>query len=176
MACIDLASDARWYAVWTRSRHESVVREQLSRKAIEAFLPTVGRWRQWHDRRKKVQWPLFPGYCFARFNAANPLPVLKCAGVVRIVSFNGQPTPMTDVEVENLQRLVQHNLPYDSCPLLHEGSRVEVIGGPLRGVIGRLLRKEATRATLVLDVELIGQAVRVEVSARDVVLVDERPS
>ena len=78
-----------WYAVWTRSRHEQVVREQLERKGLEAFLPTITRWSRWKDRKKQVDWPLFPGYCFVRFNGAERLPVLKCTGVVNIVSFDG---------------------------------------------------------------------------------------
>ena len=55
--------------IWTRSRHESVVREQLETKGYEAFLPTIPRWSRWKDRKKKIDWPLFPGYCFARFDA-----------------------------------------------------------------------------------------------------------
>ena len=66
----------QWFAVWTRSRHEQVVREQLERKRIDAFLPTITRWSRWKDRKKKIDWPLFPGYCFARFDprghAADP--------------------------------------------------------------------------------------------------------
>jgi transcriptional antiterminator NusG len=65
-----------WFALWTRSRHEQVVREQLEQKHIEAFLPTVTRWSRWKDRKKKIDWPLFPGYCFARFNPRERLPVL----------------------------------------------------------------------------------------------------
>ena len=44
-AGVTRASDQelRWYALWTRSRHELVVREQLERKQVEAFLPTVTR-------------------------------------------------------------------------------------------------------------------------------------
>ena len=45
---------------------------------------------------------------------------------------------------------------------------VEVVHGPLRGVIGRLMRKDAQRARLVLSVDLIGQGVSVEVDAADV--------
>jgi len=63
-------ADAQWYAIWTRSRHEQVVRDQLERKHLEAFLPTITRWSRWKDRKKKVDWPLFPGYCFARFDPA----------------------------------------------------------------------------------------------------------
>jgi transcription termination/antitermination protein NusG len=57
---------AQWFAIWTRSRHEQMVREQLERKQLEAFLPTITRWSRWKDRKKKIDWPLFPGYCFAR--------------------------------------------------------------------------------------------------------------
>ena len=66
-----------WFALWTRSRHEQVVREQLDQKHIEAFLPTVTRWSRWKDRKKKIDWPLFPGYCFARFDPRERLPVLE---------------------------------------------------------------------------------------------------
>ena len=59
-------------------------------------------------------------------------------------------------------------LQFDPCPMIHEGTMVEVIHGPLRGVVGRLLRKDAPRARLVLSVDLIGQAVSVEVDAADV--------
>ena len=127
--------EQQWFAVWVRSRHEQVVREQLEQKHFEAFLPTITRWSRWKDRKKKIDWPLFPGYCFARFNPRERLPILKCTGVVSIISFEGEPAP---------------------------------IHGPLRGVIGRLMRKDAQRARLVLSVDLIGQAVSVEVDAADV--------
>ena len=66
------------------------MREQLAKKHIDVFLPTITRWSRWKDRKKKIDWPLFPGYCFARFDPDDPLPILKCTGVVNIVSFEGQ--------------------------------------------------------------------------------------
>ncbi len=128
----------QWFAIWTRSRHEQVVREQLARKGYEVFLPTITRWSRWKDRKKKIDWPLFPGYCFARVDP--------------------------DVKV---RRLVESELKYDPCPLIAEGAKVEVMHGPLRGVVGRLVRKGA-HARLVLSVNLIGQAVSAEVDAADV--------
>ena len=154
--------------IWTRSRHEQVVREQLERKQIEAFLPTITRWSRWKDRKKKIDWPLFPGYCFARFDPDDALPILKCTGVVNIVSFEGKPAPIPEYELDSIRLLVGSELQYDPCPLIHEGMMVEVVHGPLRGVVGRLMRKDAPRARLVLSVDLIGQAVSVEVDAADV--------
>ena len=156
-----------WYAIWTRSRHEQTVRQQLDRKGVEAFLPTITRWSRWKDRRKKIDWPLFPGYCFARFDVRHRLPILKCDGVVSIVGFDGQPAAIPDVEIDSIRRLVETDLQYDPCPLIREGMMVEVKHGPLRGVVGRLVRKGA-HARLVLSVDLIGQAVSVEVDAADV--------
>ena len=157
-----------WYAIWTRSRHEQVVRDQLERKRVEAFLPTITRWSRWKDRKKKIDWPLFPGYCFARFDSTDTLAILKCTGVVNIVSFEGKPAPIPASEIDSVRLLVGSELQYDPCPMIREGMMVEVVHGPLRNVVGRLLRKDANRARLVLSVDLIGQAVSVEVDAADV--------
>ena len=163
-----MSPDSNWFAVWTRSRHEQVVREQLAKKHIDVFLPTITKWSRWKDRKKKIDWPLFPGYCFARFNPEDPLAILKCTGVVNIVSFEGKPAPIPEIEIESIRTLVGSELQFDPCPLIHEGQMVEVVHGPLKGVIGRLMRKDAHRARLVLSVDLIGQAVSVEVDVSDV--------
>jgi len=161
-------SDSRaWYAIWTRSRHEQVVREQLEGKGLDAFLPTITRWSRWKDRKKQIEWPLFPGYCFARFESRERLPVLQCSGVVSIVSFDGEIVPIPEHEIDAIRRLVDSDLQFDPCPFIREGAMVEVVHGPLKGVVGRLVRKGA-HARLVLSVDLIGQAVSVEVDAADV--------
>ena len=156
-----------WFAIWTRSRHEQVVREQIQLKHFDAFLPTVTKWSRWKDRKKKIDWPLFPGYCFARFDSDDRLPILKCAGVVNIVSFDGDIAAIPEFEIDGIRRLVESDLQFDPCPLIREGMMVEVIHGPLKGVVGRLMRKGA-HARLVLAVDLIGQAVSVDVDAADV--------
>ena len=95
------------------------------------------------------------------------LPVLKCTGAVSIISFEGEPAPIPEQEIDGIRRLVQSDLAYDPCPMIREGMMVEVVHGPLSGVIGRLVRKN-DKARLVLSVDLIGQAVSVEVDAADV--------
>ncbi|RPJ85369.1 MAG: UpxY family transcription antiterminator [Acidobacteria bacterium] len=156
-----------WFAIWTRSRHEKVVEDQLLRRDVEAFLPTVPRWSRWKDRKKKIDWPLFPGYVFARFVPENTLPILKCSGVVSIVSFEGKPAPIPEFEIAGIRRLVESDIQFDPCPFVREGMLVEVVHGPLKGVIGRLVRK-GSHARLVLSVDLIGRAVMVTVDAADV--------
>ena len=162
-----MSATPAWYAIWTRSRHEQVVRDQLEKKGYDAFLPTVARWSRWKDRKKKIDWPLFPGYCFARFDRDERLSILTCTGVVSIVSFDSEIASIPEQEIDGIRRLVGSDLQFDPCPFIREGMLVEVIGGPLKGVIGRLVRKGA-HARLILAVDLIGQAVSVEVDAADV--------
>lgn len=156
-----------WYALRTRSRHEKLVRDQLTAQGVEPFLPLIERARQWKDRRKLVAFPLFPGYCFARFPVSLRVAVLSTTGVVQVLGNPDGPVPVPDAEIEAVRQLVTSTLPYDPHPYLREGMQVEVIRGPLAGVRGILLRK-GTRARLVMGVTLIHQAASVELDALDV--------
>ena len=157
-----------WFAIWTRSRHEKLVRDQLAKKTdVDVFLPTIGKWSRWKDRKKKIDWPLFPGYVFARFVADERVGILKVDVVVQIISNNGILSTIPDEEIESIRTLVESELAYDPVPLIKEGDMVKVVHGPLKGVVGRLVRKGA-HARLVLSVDLIGQAVSVEVDAADI--------
>jgi transcription antitermination factor NusG len=157
-----------WYVLRTRSRHEKTVRDQLVRREVETFLPIAERWSRWKDRRKKVAFPLFPGYCFARFSLVDRLRVLNVVGVADLVGISGRPEPVPDAEIEAIQRLAATTLQYDPHPFLAEGMDVEVVRGPLTGVRGKLLRKDRV-TRLVLSVTLIRQAAVVEIHPADVV-------
>jgi len=158
-----------WFAIRTRSRHEKKVRDELTRRSVEVFLPTYQRWSRWRDRLQRIEWPLFPGYCFGRFLLGERLTVLRIPGVVGLVGAGRGPEPVGDGEIESVRRLVQSELPYDPHPFLREGMEVEIVRGPLVGVRGLLLRKDR-RLRLVVSVTLIHQAAAVEVHPADVVV------
>jgi transcription antitermination factor NusG len=163
-----MESERRWYAVSTRSRHEKLVAEQLWLKEIECFLPLREVLSRWKDRRKLVQFPLFPGYLFVRVAVKERrLDILKVASVVRLVGLHGEPEPIPDEQIQAVQTLVFSKLPYDPFPYLNEGDLVEIIRGPLRGLFGRLVEKKS-KYRFVLAVDLIQQAVSCEVDATDV--------
>ena len=115
----------------------------------------------------KIATPLFPGYCFARFDPADRLRVLTVRGVVAVVGGKGGPEPVAPRELEAVRALVDGPLRYDPCPFLEVGMEVEVIRGPLLGVRGRLLRKGRT-SRLIVGVNLIRQGVSLDIDAADV--------
>lgn len=156
-----------WFALVTRSRHERKVHDQLRSRDVESFLPSVQRWSRWRDRRKLIEWPLFPGYCFVRCASHNMRAVLDCKGVVHLVSFAARPAPVPDYEIDSIRRLLASTVPHDPCPLIDVGTWVQVVYGPLRGVRGRLVRKDQD-TTLVVAIEMLGRALSVQIDAADV--------
>jgi len=162
-----VALESSWHAVWTRSRHEPLVCAELRFHGVESFLPTYTEVSRWSDRTKRIAWPLFPGYCFARFDTHLLPNVWRCHGVVSVLSNAGRPVSIPGFEIEALQRMVASGVPYEACPQLLPGSKVRVVSGPLAGVVGRLVRN-GSHELLILAVELLNGGARVQVSARDI--------
>ena len=154
----------RWYALYTRPRHEKVVAEQLVKREMEAFLPVREVLSRWKDRRKLVQLPLFPGYVFVRTSLTQKRQVVSTDGVVCMVSFQGTPAPIPDEEIEAVREICLTKLPCDPYPYLTEGRWVRVVRGPLAGLSGILVRKKG-KHRLVVSIDILQQSVAVEIDA-----------
>ncbi len=164
-----------WIALYTRSRHEKRVARGLDERGFEHYLPLVPIVSQWHDRKKTVYWPLFPGYVFARLTQSN-LPALHTVpGIVSVVNVTGVPATIPDNEIDNIRMLAKAIALTGSGPkpevLISEGESVEVTDGVFRGVQGRVLEHRSSRITLHVGVSAIGQGVRLDVSEDSVRIV-----
>jgi transcription antitermination factor NusG len=164
---LQLVTKPDWYAAYTHSRHEKKVAQLLEERGIEHFLPVYHSLRQWKDRRKELDLVLFPGYIFARIDSADKLRVLQLPGVVRFVSFNGQPAPLASDDINALRNALEHGLRAEHHPYLTAGRRVKVVRGPLAGARGVLLRLK-TNCRIVISIDAIMRSVSVEVDESDV--------
>lgn len=161
------ATDAPWFAVYTRHQHERKVASRLVEQQFETFFPTYVELHRWKDRRKEVSMPLFPGYVFFRGTLENRVQILSVPGVHFIVSAGQSPAAIPDCEVDALRRAVHNDLPLEPFPFLNKGDRVRVVHGPLSGVEGLLARKK-DGMRLVLSVEILGRSAAVEIDICDV--------
>jgi len=161
------APQVRWYAAYTCAQHEKSVTRQLELRSVQSFLPLYEKMSRWKDRRVKVQLPLFAGYVFVRMQLDEKLRVLQVPGVVRLVGFGGQPSPLLEEEMEALRRGLSGTLHAEPCPYLQVGSRVRLKSGPLRGTQGVLLKKKSGYR-FVISLELIQRSISVEVDAEDI--------
>jgi transcription termination/antitermination protein NusG len=159
----------KWYALYTRSRFEKKMLSELTDRRIEVFLPMREVLSRWKDRKKKIWIPLFPGYIFVNQvdTPENRFRVLNIPGAVRFVGFEGHANPIPEEQILSVRKFLEASIAVDPYPYVQVGSRVEVIAGPLKGIRGMLVEKRG-RFRFVIQVDLIRQAVSVEIDASDV--------
>jgi transcription antitermination factor NusG len=162
------ATEAPWYAIWTRSNCERLVAEQLAGKGFTAFLPEMGARSTRQGKSHVVPVPMFPGYLFLHhaIDKRSYIDILKARGIVRILEGGWQRlTPIATEEVVAIQRLVESGMPILPHAYFRQGDPVRVVAGPLAGVEGMFLRDKAHRGRLVVSVNLLQTSVAVEVDA-----------
>jgi len=163
-----------WYAIQTRSRHEKMVRDQLAAKSITHLLPLWRKRSIWKDRVKFVDVPLFSGYLFGYFALQDKVAVLETVGVARLVGINGKAMPIPEEQIAAVRTMMEHRLPCSPHPYLVEGMRVRIKCGLLAGAEGILIEKRQ-RHRLVISMDIIHQAVAVDVDSAEVEPLGPRP-
>ncbi|MEW5746973.1 MAG: UpxY family transcription antiterminator [Nitrospirota bacterium] len=158
-----------WYALRVRSRHEFVTCEELCKKGIPAYLPSLKRWRQWKDRKRLVEFPLFPGYLFVRCAAhsGDYTGALKTRGAVSFVCSQRQPASISPEEMNSLKLMVESEQELNVFPHLTEGTRVRIVKGPLKGAEG-VLEKKGPHFTFLVNIVLLSKSVGVTICADEV--------
>jgi transcription antitermination factor NusG len=152
-----------WYALHVRSNFEKTVSAILREKGFQEFLPLYRARRQWSDRVKESEFPLFPGYVFCRFDVGGRLlRVVTTPGVLGIVSAGKCPIAVSNADINAVQVVVRSGLPAMPWPGLCAGSVVLIERGPLAGVEGVVLDVNK-KYRLIVSVPLLQRAVAVEV-------------
>lgn len=160
-SCEQLNEDARWYALAVRYQHEQKTERALRSKGLETLVPLYRSERQWSDRVKEIELPVFAGYVFCHFPLTRKMQVTDTPGVGQIVGFGGRPAALEDSEIAGIRRVTESKQRWIPWPYLKAGDRVRVERGPMRGLEGTLLRtKDALR--LVIGVELLQRSIAVE--------------
>jgi transcription antitermination factor NusG len=160
--------EQKWYALTVPYQHERRTEKALQSKGLETLVPLYRSRRQWSDRVKDMELPLFAGYVLCQFDLSDRLQVLDTPGVCKIVGFGGAVTALEDGEVAGIQRLVALKVPLAPWPYLKAGDRVKVEHGPMRGLEGTLLRTKDTMH-LVISVELLQRSLAVQVDRESIV-------
>jgi transcriptional antiterminator NusG len=160
---------AQWYAVQTRPRHEKVVTHSLETAGIETFLPLCSQIRSWSDRRKIVEFPLFPGYIFARttWSTQARVRVFQTNGVIGFVGPRKEATPIPVQQIDAVRFLIKARADCRPHPYLIVGQRVRIRNGALQGLEGLLVRV-ASDHSLVVSVDLIHRSVAIRINGYEV--------
>ena len=154
-----------WYVLHVKPRAEKKVDDFLAALRVFHYLPLLRKETR-VQRRKVVRFlPAFPGYVFTRLSHEERAQVFGTRNIVRTIPV-AQPRRM----IHQL-RQVEHalRLPADLRVVEHftEGEYAKIVSGPLRGLEGRV-RHVGGSASIVLSVDILGQAIAASVDLRDV--------
>ena len=157
--------DMHWHALYVRSRAEKKVLDQLLEQGYEAYLPMLTRIKQWSDRKKKVEEPLFKSYVFVRNNEKQHYYITGIYGVVKFVTFEHKAVVVPDKQILAIKKYIDNPLD-DEDDLknldLKEGQMVRITNGPMQGITGRLVSVKSKRRLLV-NIDVVGQTIPVSI-------------
>jgi transcription antitermination factor NusG len=156
------ASSLPWYAIRVRTHCEAAAASVLRNRGYAEFLPMYRR-RVPRYRRKELEFPLLPGYVFARFDLTDDrLPILQIPSVLYVVGVGKIPEPVDVAEITALQTVVASCFATGPWPFLRVGDRVVIEGGPLSGIEGILVVTK-NEYRVVVSITLLQRSVAVEI-------------
>ena len=153
-----------WNVLYTTPRAEKKVYDRLMELGIETYLPLYKTIRQWSDRKKKVEVPLFNSYIFVRSPEKQRFEILSVYGVVRYLYYLGKPAIIRQKEIDGIRRFLNQTEGYKIT--VEVGDKVEIASGVMEGVFGEVIR--VGKDKLVLQIEQLGMNLVAEVD-RDMV-------
>lgn len=153
-------TESLWHVLHVKPRCEKKMADYCSAHTLTCELPLREETKVYQRRRVTVHKPVFPGYVFVRFGDAERVSVLKSNLVVRDLPVIDQAQFVRQLDQIRMALAVDPTL--DACGAFTEGRRVRITGGPFMGLEG-VVQTLRARTRVVLNVEMIGQALAVEV-------------
>ena len=138
-----MSNSKRWFAAYTKPRWEKKVSRVLERKGVECWCPLKKTQKQWSDRKKVIEEPLFTSYVFVRINETEKSVVLMTDGILNFVYYIGKPAIIRDEEIDIIKKFLsekQASVSVQSLASLDENTRIKVNHGIFMDTTGTVLK------------------------------------
>ncbi|TAE83998.1 MAG: UpxY family transcription antiterminator [Bacteroidetes bacterium] len=152
-----MSEEKKWYAIYTKSRAEKKTGQTLTELGIDHYLPMQTIVKQWSDRKKKVEEPLFKSYLFVHATLPKEMQtILAINGVVKFVKSGKELNPMRAEVIEAIKLSLLHYTEIETTHAnLDVNQKVRIIGGPLKGYEGKTIKKQGN-SYFALEIEELG--------------------
>ena len=159
---IKTSLNKKWIAIYTKSRHEKKVANNLIEKGFEVYLPLIRKRQKWSDRKKWISYPLFKSYVFVRNQQSRNLLVLKTPGIVKIVKFGNEVATIDQDSINAIKLMIEGGYSPESTDYFIKGDLAEVVDGPLKGVVGAVARIDG-KDRLIIRIDCIQHSVSIQI-------------
>jgi transcription antitermination factor NusG len=133
---------------------------------VESWCPLQKIERQWSDRKKVIEDPLFKSYVFVRIDETERAKVLMTDGVLNFVYYLGKPAVIKNEEVETIKKYLAEkdaSIFIISQEGFKEETKIKVNHGVFMGNEGTVLR--GGKKKVYVKLESLGQVMVVEFPA-----------
>ena len=141
-----------WYVLYTKPKWEKKVAERLIQMGVECYCPVITKVKEWSDRKKKVEMPLFNSYVFVNLKDTDRNSVFQIAGVVRYLFWLGKPAIVRDEEINIIKKsLAATNISDISVTSIQVGDRIKLESGAFSNQDAIVQEVSNTHYILVLE-------------------------
>jgi len=157
--------EEKWFAIYTGYKKEKTVHKFLEKKGIQSYLPLQKFTRRYTRKVREVSLPLFSCYLFVKILKSQYVSVLETQYVHRFVKIKNDIISIPESEIELVRRVENDGTAVQlSEHPWAEGDLVEVIGGKLTGLKGKLIRSSGKQKFLI-QLDQIGFGLEMEIDA-----------
>ena len=156
-------NEKKWFALYTKPRHEFKAALQLETEDINYYLPVITRLKQWSDRKKKITEPLLRGYIFIFADEKERYISLQQLSIVRCIFDNGRPAVIPEWQIDNLRKFLNKKVDVVVHSGIVPGAKVKILDGPFAGVIG-VINHEVKGKTIAINIDLLNRSVLAQIS------------
>lgn len=144
-----MVDDRAWFVIYTAPKAEKQVQQRLLERGEEAFLPLHLAPRQWSDRVKMVEMPLFSSYVFVHTQRAKLYDLVRIPGIARVIYFEGAPAEVRQQEINAIKEFLEY-ANGKACQIeLDDDVRLAV--GPMKDTEGKVIKVNNKYAVLLLN-------------------------
>jgi len=147
-----------WYVMYTRPKNEKRVVNQL-KSHLKTYLPLNKSLRQWSDRKKWVELPLFPSYVFVFINNWMEYhKALSAKGVCHYISFGGKAAQISEEEIQKIKFFTSN---FDNTEVVSDiklGTTRTINYGPFAGYDCKILNYKG-KDSIIVEIESLNRTI-----------------
>lgn len=144
--------ESQWFVLYTKPRNEKKVADRLSKRGFEIYCPMKKVKRQWSDRIKLIEEPLFSSYIFIKIHDSARDLVFSEPGVVRYLFWLGKAAVVREEEMVHLKSFMNdYEYNHMEVNALTKNDLVRLKSGPLTGRKGIIEKMNNRKAILYLE-------------------------
>jgi transcription antitermination factor NusG len=140
-----------WFVIYTKSRNEKKVAELLQKNGVEVFCPLVKLKKNWSDRTKIVETPLFNSYVFVNLSEKDRNVVFNVPGVIRYLFWLKKPAIVKDSEIESLKAVLHETMDSFTIENYQIGDTIKISEGDFKGLDGVIEKQSKNKLHVILE-------------------------